>query len=449
MKGRRARSRGRTAAQSVSLALLCAGAAVHPCVSDLEAQGRNPGSYVITDATIVPVVGEPIPRGSVLVRDGRIAAVGPSVAAPADATRIEGAGLFVYPGLIDSGTQLGLTEISSVPGGEDRQELGEFNAQNDALTAVNPHSEHIPVTRVNGVTTAITAAGGGLVSGNAALMDLWGWTPQEMAILPQAGMVVTVPRLPVGGGFGAAAAQQSPAQQRERVQQQTRALRRFLADARAYADVKARIEAGGGGRQEINHGFESMVPVMQGRAPVVFDVETAEQIRTALELADSFNLRVILRGASEAWRLADTLAARRVPVIVGPTTRAPGPGDPYDMIYANPGVLARAGVLIAFRTASSSDAHSLPYQAALATAYGLPADEAIRAMTINAARIWGVEDRLGSIEVGKVANLILTTGNPLDLRTEIRRVLIRGEPIPMESRHTRLYEQFRNRPRQP
>lgn len=414
----------------------------------VQVQAQSQRSYVISNATIVPVVGERIPNGSVLIQNGRIAAVGSQVTAPSDATRIDGTGLFVYPGMIDSGTQLGLTEISSVPGGEDRQELGEFNAQNDALTAVNPHTEHIPVTRTNGVTTVITAPSGGVISGNAALMDLSGWTPREMGVVPQAGIVMTIPRTGGGGfGGGGGGGQQNQAEQRERVERQTRALRQYLHDARAYSDVKARIAAGGSGRQEINQGLEAMVPVVRGQAPAIFDVETAEQIRGALQLADSFNLRIVLRGASEAWRLADTLAARRIPVVVGPTTATPGNSDPYDMIYANPGVLARAGVMIAFRTNSSSDAHSLPYHAALATAYGLSTDDAIRAITINPARIWGVADRLGSIEQGKVANLIITTGDPLDLRTTIRQVFIRGEPISMENRHTRLYQQFRSRPR--
>lgn len=403
-------------------------------------------TYAISNATVVPVVGERIGRATVVIRDGRIAAVGAGVAAPAEATVIDGSGLFVYPGMIDSGTRLGLTEIGSVPGGEDQQELGEFNPHNTALTAVNPHSELIPVTRANGVTAVITAPRGGLVSGQAALIDLSGWTPAEMAVSPRAAMVMSFPRLAGrGGGFGIGP-RQSESERREQFERQTRALRTYLADARAYAEIKARLAAGGSGTQEANLAMEAMVPVMRGEMPVVFDVETADQVRGVLALADSFNLRVILRGASGAWRLADTLAARRIPVIVGPTTQTPSADEPYDAVYANPGVLARAGVLIAFQTADAANVRNLPYHAALASAYGLDPDEALRAVTINPARIWGIADRYGSIEVGKVANLIVTTGDPLDVRSVVRHLLVRGRLVPLDDRHTRLYERFRNRP---
>lgn len=409
---------------------------------------RPPRPYAITNATIVPVVGERISRGTVVIRDGRIAAVGALVQVPADATVIDASGMFVYPGMIDSGTQLGIIEITEQggPGADDRRELGDFNPQDDALVAVNPNSELIPVARVGGITTAITAPSGGQVSGNAALIDLFGWTPREMAVVPQAGMIMTYPAVR-RGGFGGFGPRQTPEEQRQQMDRQTRELRGFLANAKAYAEIKARVAAGGSGTQETNLAMEAMVPVMRGERPAVFDVETAEQIRGVLQLADSFGLRVILRGASEAWRLADTLAARHVPVIVGPTTVTPGADDPYDMVYANAGALARSGVLIAFRTNSATDSRNLAYNAALATAYDLSPDEALRAITINPARIWGVADRLGSIEVGKVANLIVTTGDPLDVRTTLREVFLRGYRTPFNDRHTRLYEAARARPR--
>lgn len=180
--------------------------------------------------------------------------------------------------------------------------------------------------------------------------------------------------------------------------------------------------------------LDAMLPVVRGEIPVIFDVQTAEQIRGALAMADSFGLRVILRGAKDAWRLTDTLAARKIPVIVGPITSTPEGDEPYDMIYANPGALA-------------ADVRNLPYQAALATAYGLDPEEALKAITINPARIWGVSDRYGSIEIGKVANLFVSTGYPLDVRNTVRHLFIRGASIPVEDRHSRLYEQFKARPR--
>ena len=404
---------------------------------------------VIQNATIVPVTAPRIERGTILIRGNRIEALGPNVAAPADARIIDGTGLFVYPGMIDAGTQLGLTEIGSVPGGDDTQELGDFNPHNVAVTAVNPHSELIPVTRVNGVTTAITSAEGGIISGQAGLIDLVGWTPAEMAVRRQAAMVVNYPAL-AGGGFGGGGGgggpQRSDAERREELDRRTRSLRSYFADAKSYADVKGRV-ANAGGVRRVNQAMEAMTPVMRGEMPVIFDLTTADQIRGVLALADSFALKVVLRGAREAWRLADTLAMRKIPVIVGPTTSVPGAEDPYDMTYANPGVLARAGVKIAFQTSDAANSRNLPYNAALAVAYGLDADAALRALTINAAEIFGVADRYGSLAPGKIANVVVTTGDPMDVRSVVRHLFIRGEMVPLDDRHTRLYEQFRARPK--
>jgi imidazolonepropionase-like amidohydrolase len=312
---------------------------------------------------------------------------------------------------------------------------------------VNPSSEIIPTVRVNGVTTALTSARGGVIAGQAALLDLAGWTPQEMAILPRAGMVITFPRVRAGRRFGGEGGAQGGEAQAEAVNRQTRALREYLASAKAYADIKARLAGGAAGTQETSLPMEAMVPVMRGESPVIFEVETAEQIRGAIALADSFHLKVIFRGARFAWQLADTLAAHHIPVIVGPTVAAPEDRDPYDAIYAYPGVLARAGVKIAFQTDNASDSRNLAYNAGIATAYGLDPEEALRAITINAAQIWGVADRYGSLEAGKVADVIVTSGDVLDARTDIRYVFIRGQLQNQDDRNTRLYNRFRARPR--
>jgi imidazolonepropionase-like amidohydrolase len=415
----------------------------------LPAQGAT---YVIRGGTVVPVTGATIPNGTVVIQNGRIQAVGANAQAPAGATVVDATGLFVYPGMIDAGTSLGLTEIGSVPGSQDTREVGDFNPQNVALTAVNPHSELIPVTRVNGVTTVITSAEGGLMAGSAALMDLIGWTPDEMGVTPRAAMVMTYPSLGGGGGgFGGGGFgqnQQSAAERRETMNRQVRELRAFLADARSYAEVKAKLSGNNGATApRVNQKMEALVPVVRGEMPVIFDVNTADQIRGVLALADSFKLKVIIRGAREAWQLADTLAARAIPVIVGPTTQAPGADDPYDMLYAQPGVLAKAGVKIAFQTSDAANSRNLPYNVALATAYGLDSAEAIKSITINPAQIFGVADRYGSIEPGKVANIMVTTGDPLDVRSTVKHLFIRGMQVPLTDRHTELYEQFRARPK--
>ena len=406
------------------------------------------GTYVIRGGTVVPVVGARIPNGIVLISGGKIQAVGAQVAAPPGATVIDATGLFVYPGMIDSGTELGLTEIGSVPGSTDTREIGDFNPQDVALTAINAHSELIPVTRVNGVTTVVTSATGALMSGTAALIDLWGWTPDEMAIKPRVAQVMSYPSSG-GGGRGGGFGGRPQGDAAETVSRQARAMRDLFADARAYADVKAKLAAGGSvpNAPRVNQAMESLVPAIRGEMPIIFDVNTIEQIRGVLTLADSFKLKVILRGPRDAWRVADTLAARGIPVIVGPTTQVPGSDDPYDAIYAQPGALAKAGVKIAFQTSGASDVRDLPYNAALATAYGLDMDEAMKALTINPAQIFGVADRYGSLEPGKVANVMVTTGNPLDVRSNVKYLFIRGEQVPLTDRHTKLYEQFRARPK--
>lgn len=426
---------------------LSATGAVAALVAPLAAQApavqrpSRPEVYAITNTTIVPVSGPKVAGGTVVIRNGRIEAAGSAVATPAGATVIDGRGLFVYPGLIDSGDRIGLTEIGSVPGGQDTQELGQYNPQNDVITAVNPSSVHIPVTRANGVTSAITSAQGGMIQGTAALIDLAGWTPDEMATKGRVAMVMTYPRIGGGsrrGGFQGGQGQGAGAETQNR---QVRELYSYLRDAKAYNARTNPVPQ--------NLAFAALGPALRGEVPVIFDLQTEAQIRGVLALADTFKLKVVLRGATDAWMLADTLAARKVPVVVGPMTAVPEGDAPYDAVYANPGVLAKAGVQIAFQTGDGGegDARNLPYNAALATAYGLDPEEALRAITINPARIWGVADRLGTVEAGKVANLFVTNGDPLDVRTQVKHVFIRGELMQWDDRHTQEYLKWRSRPK--
>jgi len=421
------------------LAALAATFLAGPLAAQAAPAGRAT-TYAITNATIVPVVGARIEGGTLVMRGGRIEAVGAGLTPPPGAQVIDGRGMFVYPGLIDAGVQLGLVEIGSVPGGQDIQELGQFNPHNNTLTAINPHSEHFPTTRVNGITSVLTSAQGGLIHGTAALIDLTGWTSDEMAAKGRAAMVMTYPRVS-GGRFGGRGRGQGQGDAAEQVNRQVQELTTYLREARAYNALSSPAKA--------NLRFAALGPALRGEMPVIFNVQTDGQIRGVLALADSFSLKVILRGAAEAWMLADTLAARKIPVIVGPMTQVPERDLPYDAVYANPGVLARAGVLIAFQSddGGTGDSRNLPYNAALATAYGLDPEEALRAITINPARILGVESTLGSLEAGKAANLFVTTGDPLDVRTLVKHVFIRGEPMPWNDRHTELYEQFRVRPK--
>ena len=440
------RSDGRT--DGVVRAVSTAGVLTISLVASLSAQGSpsvrpsvRPSVYAITNATLVPVVGPKVPNGTVIIRDGKIAAAGPGIAVPAGATVIDASGLFVYPGMIDSGTRLGLVEIGSVPGGQDTQELGQFNPQDDVITAVNPSSTHIGITRANGVTSVITSAEGGLIQGTAALIDMDGWTPDEMAENGRVAMVMTYPRVGGGGRFRGRGGPNAGGDAAETQNRQVRELFDYIRNAKAYNERP--------NPEKQNLAYAALGPALRGEVPVVFDVQTEGQIRGALALADTFKLKPVLRGATDAWMLADTLAARKVPVIVGPMVATPDGDNPYDAVYAMPGVLAKAGVQIAFQTndGGEGDARNLPYNAALAEAYGLDPEEALRAVTINPAKIWGLGDKLGSIEVGKTANLFVTTGDPLDVRSVVKHVFIRGQLMPWDDRHTLLYEKYRARPK--
>ena len=402
-------------------------------------------TYVIRNATVVPVSGPRIAGGSVVIQNGKIFAVGTNTRSPAGATIIDGTGLFVYPGFIDSGTKIGLSEIESVPGGEDKVEIGQFNPHDVALTAVNPHSELIPVARFNGITTAITSAEGGLISGTASLIDLTGWTGDQMAVKRSAGLVVNYPRVAGGrrGGGGAG----GPAESADVVNQGVTQLRNYFNEAKAYAEVKAKLAAGASGKQTIDLAMEAMIPVVRGELPVIFDAETVGQIRGAIAFGDEFKLKIIIRGAREGWQLADTLAVRKIPVIVGPTYAEPDAASAYDELYANPGVLVKAGVLVAFQTNSASSVRDLPFQVGITEGFGLSPDDALKSITLNPAIIWGVSDKVGSIEEGKVANLFVSTGDPMDPRSAVKYLFIRGEQIPLVDRHTKFYDEFRARPK--
>ena len=411
-------------------------------------------SLVIRNGTVVPVSGPRIPNATIIIQNGRIASIGANLPISSDATVIDATGMLVYPGLIDSGTRLGLTEVGGVPGPDDTREIGDFNPQDVALTAVNPSSEHIPITRANGVTTAITSATGGLVSGIAALIDLAGWTPNEMAARARAGMVVNWPNenppRGFGGGGGGFGPQRTAAERRADYVRQVREIYGYFDEARGYADVKAKLTTNGAklpSSFRIDQKMEAMTAAVRGDMPVIIEANTADQMRDVLKFADSAKVKVVIRGGMEGWRLADTLALRHIPVIIAPTTAVPGNDAPYDEIYANPGVMAKAGVLVAFESGSASSARDLPYEAGLAESFGLSSDDALKAITINPAKIWGVDKDYGSIEVGKVANLIVTTGDPIDIRSLIKEVIVRGQRMPFNDRHTKFYEQYRARPK--
>lgn len=420
--------------------------------------GGAQGTFVIRGGTVVPVTGARIPNGTVVIENGRITAVGANAQVPAGATEINATGMFVYPGLINAGTNMGLTEMGGVPGPVDTRELGDFNPQNIHTTAVNVGSEHIGVTRANGITSVITVGGGSVLSGLAGLINLAGYTNEEMIAREKVALQLSWPNTGGGGGrrgggggrFGGGGT--PGVDPMVAYQNNVRQIYRWFAEARAYGDVKARLTTNNarppvGWRQNLR--YDAMLPAIRGEMPIVVDANTVDQMRDVIRFMDSLKVKVIVHGAREGWKFADTLAARQIPVILDGVTSVPGADDPYDLVFSNPGVLQKAGVQLAFATGGASSARDLPYEVGLAIAYGMDAEEGLKAMTINPARMFGVDSEYGSIEVGKVANVIVTTGDPVDIRTLIKEVFVKGQRQKFDDRHTELYEKYRARPKPP
>lgn len=431
---------------AIAAALLILSTAVFAQSTIPNNPGRKP-KIAIRNATIVPVTSATIANANIIFENGIITAIGPNITIPSDAAVVDGTGLFVYPGMIDSGTSIGLVEIESVPGMVDTAELGDINPNARAAVAINPHSEVVPVTRVNGVTNAITIPEGGIISGQSALIQLSGWTPREMVLRDNVAMHIRFPRL---RSYPLAGVPQDEEGEKEAKKSYTKAidqLRDTMRDAQAYAKaVAARNSDKNVQRFDRDPILEALVPVVEGREPVVLHANQARDIKAALEFADEFKLKAILSGANDVARVVDEVKKRNIPVILGPILALPQrEDDPYDVLFTNAKTLFDNGIAFAFQTSDAHNARNLPYHAAACAAFGLPKEEALKAVTINPARIWGVADRLGSLEVGKSATLILTDGDPLEIRTNVKRVYIAGEEISMDSRHTLLYEKFKQR----
>ena len=410
--------------------------------------GRK-GTTAIRNATIVPVSGPAIPNGTIVFADGVITAVGQSAAVPDGATVIDGTGLFVYPGMIDSGSNVGLVEMDSVAGTVDTAELGDFNPNAQAAVAINPHSEVVPVTRVSGVTHVLSVPEGGIISGQSAMVQLVGWTPPEMIVKAPAAMHVRFPRLRSFSPFAQQPDEEAEKEQKKAYTKSVDQLRDMLRDAQAYAKAaSARASDRNVRRFDRDLMLEALVPVVEGRVPVVMHANFARDIKAALEFADEFKLKVILAGANDVARVVDDVKRRNIPVILGPILALPQrEDDPYDILFTNAKTLHDAGIPFAIQSGDAHNTRNLPYHAASCAAFGLPKDAALKSVTLYPAQIWGLADRLGSLEVGKSASLIVTDGDPLEIRTNVKRVFIGGEEMPMDSRHTLLYDKFRNRPK--
>jgi len=417
-------------------------------------QNAAPTSYAIKGGKVFTLAGATIENGTVLVRDGKIAAVGAGIAIPADAQVIDASGLEVYPGMFDPITQMGLNEVSAVSATLDVSELGDYNPELVAATAVNPASAHIAITRANGITEVIAAPGttgfdlqsGGLIAGQASAFNLAGWTMDEMQINRSVAMVINWPSIQTRSfDFATFSIKEKPyADVKKEYDKAVNALGDWMDRARHYAQAK---EKGSPALYERDLKLEALVPVVQGRLPVLVVADEARDIRNAVDFCTKQNLRMILGGGAEAWKMKELLKDKKIPVVLAPTNRLPEQIDtPYDKPYTEPSELFTAGIPIAFSSFGTSFSRRLPQYAGTAVAYGLPHDEALKAVMLNAAQIFGLADQLGTLEPGKIANVIVTNGDPLELQTQVRYLFIKGQLTSTDNKHRELYEQYRKRP---
>ncbi|MBC7898613.1 MAG: amidohydrolase family protein [Saprospiraceae bacterium] len=412
--------------------------------------GRG-GTFAITNVRIVTVSGPTIENGTVVVENGKITAAGVGVSVPNNAESIDGKGLSVYPGMIDAGTALGLAEIAQGANATmDVSEVGTMNANAKAITGVNPHSSHVNVTRVNGITTVFSAPSGGIIAGQGTVINLNGSTQEEMAVLSTAGLVINFPRVSTFGGFGGGFPQPTVDfnEALKRRDTQIDELKKIFKNAENYArstDAYAKDKSLPYTATDLK--LEAMTPYIRGEKPIVFTVERERDIRGVVKFVADMKVKGIILGGQEAWKVADDLKKNNIPVIYTNIYSLPvRDDDPYDFLFEAPAKLQSAGVKFAIGTGDGGgEVRDLPYHAGLAGAYGLPKDEALKSVTLYPAQILGVSDRLGSIEIGKMANLVVTDGDILEPRTNIKYIFINGRLIPLTSRHTDLFDSFKDR----
>ena len=398
-------------------------------------------TIAITGGRVFPVSGPMIENGTVLIRDGRFVGVGAGIAIPADAQRIDATGRWVTPGLFNPSTQLGLVEVGAVP--ETRQpsarstEEDRVHAAFRVWEALNPASVLFAAARNEGVTTVMIQPSGGLVSGQGAVLDIIPGSTTDMLVQAPVAMFAQIANENAAG----------TGSQGETLLR----LRELLDDVRAYQRTRTSFERGetrefAASRSDL----EAMVPVLEGRMLLVIAAEAANEIESALTLARQYGLRIALAGGSEAWRVADKLAAARVPVFAGAMNNIPGSFSTLGARQENPGLLRRAGVeVLLLGTGNDPDAfnvRNIRQEAGNAVAYGMSWNDALRSITLAPAELFGLGDRLGSLQAGRTANVVVWTGDPFEFGTRAERVIVRGREIREPSRQDMLMQRYKTLP---
>jgi len=409
-------------------------------------------TIALVGGTVCTVSGETIENATVVMDGGKITAVGASVSPPSGAQIVSVAGKHVYPGFVSASSVLGLTEIESVRGTNDFAETGDVNPNVRSEVEINPSSDLIPVARVNGITSALVVPQGGAISGTSAMIHLAGWTTEDMTIKAPIGLQVNWPNMaPIHAWF----IRQSDEEQKKARDQAIENIKKSFDDAQAYWTARGAEGKAGIPRHDEDVKWDAMGKALRGEIPVIIRAQTLAQIRAALKFADSEKLKnVIIMGGADAWRIADELNSRHISVICDRLLDMPlRRSDAYDQNMAVPAKLQAAGVRFCISdggtTFGAMNSRNLPYHAAMAAAFGLSHEDALKSVTLWPAQILGVGDKLGSIETGKIADLIVTNGDPLEFSTTVEQVYINGAPISMESRHTRLFHEYDGRPKGP
>jgi imidazolonepropionase-like amidohydrolase len=396
-------------------------------------------TIALVGGTVHTVEGPEIPNGTVVFSGGKITALGASVTVPADAERIDVTGKHVYPSLIDASTNIGLTEIGSIRATNDASETGSINPNVKAQVAVNPESEIIPVTRSNGVLVALSSPSGGVISGTSALLRLDGWTWEDLTHTAPIAMHLNWPRMrPVTAWWN----QDSDETQLERRDTQLKEVRQAFADARGYMTAKK-----SGAPVEYDSRWEAMIPVLEGRVPVMVESDDIQQIQAAVAFAETEKIKIVIRGGYDAPLCAELLKRNNIPVIVDGIHRLPTRDDEaYDTPFTVPERLRATGVKYCITGGGgASNVRNLPYHAATAASFGLPRDEALRAITLYPAQILGTADRLGSLAVGKDATLFVADGDILSIPTRVERAFIDGRTIDLGDKQKVLWEKYKEK----
>ncbi len=404
---------------------------VHVAVS-VEGQGET---FAITNARILPVSSPAIERGTVVVRNGRIVSVGAAVAVPAGARAVDAAGRIVTPGLVDSATHIGIVEIGLSAEGtadESTTDTG-LSAAFTVVDAFNPNATAVPITRVEGITRVLVmpAGTGNVIRGQGAILALTGEHAPAAVTRAPAAMFAAL------GEAGAAVAGGSRSTAILRLREALDDARDFAVNRVAYNTARRREYARG--RLDL----EALQPVLRGEVPLAIQAHRASDLLAAMRVAEEFKLRLVLMGAAEGWMVAEEIAKRKVPVVVKPLTNLPE----FEMLGAtleNAARLSAAGVNVSLATFDTQNARNLRQEAGNAIAYGLSPDRALEAVTLAPARAWGVADRLGSIEAGKEADLVIWSGDPFELTTTVEAVFIRGREMPKSTRQRLLFERYRD-----